>query len=373
MNINARQSMIFTLKLGGFALLAFQIQAFAQGSLTPPSAPEPTMKSLSQIEPRTTISSAPFTIVQPGSFYLTTNVTVSAGDAITITASNVTLDLNGFTISSSAASAVGAGILLNGGLKNITIANGFILSGVTNNGAGIYSGSGFASGIMISGSEAENVLISRVGVSGCLNNGIYLNIYVSTLVESCTTRTTGGIGITAATVKSCSAIGCGFIGIRASTASDCFSFSYGNGTGLDAFNASNCRAYVYGSNPGLNATTAHNCYGQNNGSGIGLSASAAENCYGVGNVGTGLYATTALNCYGTSAGNSSFGLRATSAQNCYGYNSGGGTGLYGEELAIGCYGYANSGTGLSANIANSCRGTTSSGTPQAVNHPYNMP
>src|SRR5262245_25481316 len=74
--------------------------AFAQGALTPPGAPAPTMKTLAQIEPRTPISSAPFTISSPGSYYLTTNVTVSTGDAITITVNNVTLDLNGFTIAS---------------------------------------------------------------------------------------------------------------------------------------------------------------------------------------------------------------------------------------------------------------------------------
>jgi hypothetical protein len=34
----------------------------AQGSLTPPGAPAPTMKTLTQIEPRTPISSLPFTI-----------------------------------------------------------------------------------------------------------------------------------------------------------------------------------------------------------------------------------------------------------------------------------------------------------------------
>ena len=39
---------------------------FAQGSLTPPGAPAPTMKTLAQIEPRMPISSAPFTISVPG-------------------------------------------------------------------------------------------------------------------------------------------------------------------------------------------------------------------------------------------------------------------------------------------------------------------
>jgi len=42
---------------------------FAQGPLTPPGAPAPTMKTLAQIETRTPISSAPFTISQSGSYY----------------------------------------------------------------------------------------------------------------------------------------------------------------------------------------------------------------------------------------------------------------------------------------------------------------
>src|SRR5215831_14797408 len=86
---------------------------FAQGSLTPPGAPAPGMKTLTQLEPRTPIASAPFTISAPGSYYLTTNVSVSAGDAITIATNNVTLDLRGFTISSTAAPSAGRGILLN--------------------------------------------------------------------------------------------------------------------------------------------------------------------------------------------------------------------------------------------------------------------
>ena len=69
-------------KLAALALLlsTFNSQLstlHAQGGLTPPGAPAPTMKSLAQIEPRTPISSVPFTISTAGSYYLTTNVTTA--------------------------------------------------------------------------------------------------------------------------------------------------------------------------------------------------------------------------------------------------------------------------------------------------------
>src|ERR1017187_359451 len=118
---------------------------FAQGPLTPPGPPAPTMKTLSQVEPRTPITNTTaVTISSPGSYYLTTNITVTAGDAITITASQVTLDLNGFTVSSTASPANGTGILLQGGNADITILNGHIKGGVTYGIGGVYSGPGFA-------------------------------------------------------------------------------------------------------------------------------------------------------------------------------------------------------------------------------------
>src|SRR5947209_4405894 len=130
---------------------------FAQGSLTPGGPPGPLFKTLSQIEPRTAITnSGAVTISRPGSYYLTTNITVATGDAITIAANGVTLDLLGFTISSTAPTAVGTAINLAGSAnKNITILNGFIESGVTNN-AGVFSGSGFYHGISHSGAAPVN-------------------------------------------------------------------------------------------------------------------------------------------------------------------------------------------------------------------------
>ncbi len=80
---------------------------FAQGSLTPPGAPVPTMRSLDQIESRTPINAATtpgnagalFIISTAGSYYLTGNVTgVASKVGIAVTVSDVTIDLGGFTM-----------------------------------------------------------------------------------------------------------------------------------------------------------------------------------------------------------------------------------------------------------------------------------
>ena len=294
--------------------------AFGQGALTPPGAPAPTMKTLAQIEPRTDVLKLAgdgfnlFIIAQPGSYYLTTNIVVGTGiNGITITANNVTLDLNGFSIVSTAPSASGAGIYLKGGNADITIFNGHITGGVTNNGAGSYLGAGFFSGIDYFGA-LRNVHVANVSVSGCGGNGIYLGNN-STLVESCTVNTVGSSGIMASTVKSSVALDCGGSAFFGNQVSD--------------------------------------CQGQSTGSGFGL------------------YAQTALNCYGTSS--SGIGLYATTAQNCYGFGGGGGGsyGVYATDIATGCSGYSSGGTGLYAFIANGCHGLTGSGTALSATHNVN--
>jgi hypothetical protein len=348
----------------------FLPSVLGQGSLTPPGPPGPAMLSLSQIEPRTPISSAPYIITKSGSYYLTTNLTVSSGNAITIATNGVTLDLNGFTISSTAAGATGYGILLSNGPQNLTIANGHIQGGVTNNGSGVYSGGGFANGIEYSDAYPANVLVSRVSVSGCLNDGINLGNGVSTVAENCTVQTAGGSGIVASTVKASTALDCGLNGIDSYDASDCRGQSSGSGYGVAAGAAENCYGNS-GSGYGIYAfRTALNCYGNSIGvaNGTGVYAEIAENCLGLSNgSGYGVYAdTTTLNCFGGCGGNG-IGLYAGfSASGCYG-NSFSGTGLT-SKIAIGCYG---SGTvGISASIANSCYST--SGDASIINK-YNMP
>jgi hypothetical protein len=272
------------------------LSAFSQGSLTPPGAPAATMMTLDQVyarlDSRTAITNATstYTITVPGSYYLTTNLTVSSGYGIGISVSGVTLDLNGFTISSTLASASYVGILLSTPLSDITIVNGHIRSGVTNN------GSGFAAGIGYPSIPPTNVMVSKVSVSGVLANGINLGTGNTTAVEACTVTTAGSVGISASTIKDSVATDC-FNAISGDQVADCRGIGVGNGVIANGV-AQNC----YGQSSGSLTTGVHvsgsalNCYGTNSSSGTGLSATIAQNCIGSSASGIGLQATIANSC-----------------------------------------------------------------------------
>lgn len=98
---------------------------FAQGSLIPPGPPGPTMVTLSQVQPRIPISSAPYTITIAGSYYLTGNLYVlDATNAITVMANQVAIDLNGFGIFGE--SGVACAIAVSNNVQNLTVRNGTI-------------------------------------------------------------------------------------------------------------------------------------------------------------------------------------------------------------------------------------------------------
>src|ERR1043165_2515817 len=119
--------------LCGCLVLAAAIVSHA-GPLNPPSgAVTSTYKTLSEVEPRIPVNAAntpgdatnSFNINQPGSYYLTGNITGSSGKSgIRINAADVTLDLCGFGVKG--VSGALAGIVVNITASRVAIMNGSV-------------------------------------------------------------------------------------------------------------------------------------------------------------------------------------------------------------------------------------------------------
>jgi hypothetical protein len=99
---------------------------------------------------------SPFTISSSGSYYLTGNITVASGGVITINASNVTLDLNGYSIITTSATPSGTAILIATGVTRVKVGNGFITGSGTMSPFGSYSGGGF--------SGVSSIFLTRVNL-----------------------------------------------------------------------------------------------------------------------------------------------------------------------------------------------------------------
>jgi parallel beta-helix repeat protein len=180
----------------------------AQGTLTPPGAPAPTMKTLSQIEPRTPISSIPYTISTPGSYYVTSNLIAATNEVngISISCGDITVDLNGFTIQPAAPGNTGAGILVMGTFTNIVVRNGTL------------TGWGLSGIDAWSYGYPRNMLFEKITVSGNAANGIYSEA--------------GSI------IRDCLAIGNGESGFYSQGGEISGCVARNNGTGFTAYNCS---------------------------------------------------------------------------------------------------------------------------------------
>lgn len=206
------------------------------GPLNPPAGPvAPTYKTLTDVEPRITINAANtpgnadsiYRITQPGSYYLAGNI--PAGEAgravITVVASNVTIDLCGFTIDGRATSGGRStvGITLDNDAipNNVTVRNGTIRG--CNQGMHLSWGQGTGAYFLIEGVKViENgsglytavaSVIRSCHVSSNEQTGMFVN---SGIVESCVVTSNGGNGIDAgpsAVVRDCVVSGNNAVGI----------------------------------------------------------------------------------------------------------------------------------------------------------------
>ena len=174
-------------RLQTFAVLLIAALAtlFAQGPLTPPGAPAPMMKTLDQVEPRTPITTLPYTISLPGSYYVVTNLT--GGSGIAIAASGVTLDLMGFEL----VGGTGSGIFVSGSRTNICIRNGTVRNWST---------------IGVHAANANDSILQELRVS---NNGTHgLALGYRGRVRDCIASSNGSDGISAlddGTISGCTA------------------------------------------------------------------------------------------------------------------------------------------------------------------------
>jgi hypothetical protein len=187
----------------------------------------PAISLLAQ-DPRMPISSLPFKITAQGSYYLTANLTATGSTAgITISADNVTLDLNGFSLVGGGSGSV-AGINVPAAQKNILIRNGTV-RGWTNGGINASNATNSViQGIRLSNNTAPSTFFNVAGLS--IGNG-------STVKDCLVANNANSHGISVG--SACTVSGCvaraNSVGVGIRVIDRCYvvgNISDSNGTGI---------------------------------------------------------------------------------------------------------------------------------------------
>lgn len=231
--------------------------AVRAGPLDPPGAPAPTAGVL---RPGTPISTLPYTITQPGSYYVTGNLTGASGqNGILINANSVTLDLNGFTLQGVPGSGTGVKVDQSGFKRAITIRNGIVRG---------WGDTGISAQFAIGG------VLDSLTAEG---NGLFgIVVGADSTLTHCTAVYNGatGIEVQRSTIRDCTATGNGGNGFRigASVLIDCISDDNGF-DGITASFSSSIQGCVVEQNGGRgihaqSSAVRDNRVAQNDGNGI---------------------------------------------------------------------------------------------------------
>lgn len=165
------------------ALLAINspLSLLKPATLTQPTLAEPITANPARTNSRMPISFLPYEITRPGSYYLTANLhaTCSGPHGITVSISDVTLDLNGFTLQGMPGS--GSGIYVAGSHSDLAVRNGTI-RGWGRSGIDAF-GAGYPRDLLF-----ENLMLSENGAEGiCTEAG--------SVVRNCVALNNGSHGI----------------------------------------------------------------------------------------------------------------------------------------------------------------------------------
>jgi parallel beta-helix repeat protein len=316
------------------------------GELTPPpGAITSTMKDLDTVEARTPIADAggaTIAITDPGSYYFVENI---SGSGIEISASNVTIDLNGFSLSN--APAPFAIRQLSG--MSVTIKSGYItdsadtsieLSGGTNHLVERVTVVGAGNSGIVVGSDSivrhcavlnsattgiQGIGAGRVIVSNCVASGngtatpgSGITVPADSIVVDCISRNNSGYGIATAsvsTIRGCTVSGNGLFGINAvgsCMVTECLASSNSD-AGISAGAGStvtNCTATLNGGTPG-----ALNSDGINVGPNSSVIDCSADQNWSDGIQGSGNCRIVGNNCIANGNGGDGAGIHTSGTRN----------------------------------------------------------